>query len=92
MSYPGTLFSEGMLADILEDIVGVIVSNSSYSEGNDEIIALRDIVDAIRATTNAYVDLDSYPPGEPNTRALKRIITKELSGSTITQGTETIFP
>lgn len=92
-AYPGQLFdSDGTLADILEDIIDVIVSNSTYSEGSAEIIALREIVTAIRSATDAYVDLDSYPLGEPNSRALKRIVTKYLSGSTITQGTETIFP
>lgn len=92
-TYPGLLFdSDGMLADILEDITDVIVARSSYSEGSAEIIALRDIIDAIRGTTNSYVDLDQYPPGAANTRALRRDITKYLSGSTVTQGTETIFP
>lgn len=91
--YPGTLFDpEGMLSDILEDIIEKVVSNSSYTEGSAEIIALRDIVTAIQEATNSYINLDSYPPGAANTRALRRIITRYLSGSTITEGTETIFP
>lgn len=93
MSYPSPIFTDGSQLDsIITQITDLIVLNTAYEETDNEIVALRDIATAVAATRDAFVDLDSYPAGEPNTKALKIAIVSALSGSTITNGTETVLP
>lgn len=93
MPYPDQIFIDGVQLDqIIGQIVDVIVTNTGYTESDTEIIALRQIALEIAATTDAFVDLDSYPPGQPNTKALKERIVAALSGINIPNGTETVLP
>lgn len=92
MSYPVQLFISGdNLAQIIDKIADSIVRNSEYTESDTEIIALRQCADAVQEVINCFVDLDSYPPGEPNTTALRSSTVTMLSGSTVTNGPETTF-
>lgn len=93
MSYPSQIFTDGaQLGELLDEIIDVIVANSGYTELDAEIIALREIAEEIIAATDAFVDLDSYPPGEPNTKALRERMMFALSGANITNGPETTLP
>ena len=93
MSYPSLIFTDGaQLGPILNEITNVIVANTGYIETDAEIIALREITIEIVAATNAFIDLDSYPSGEINTKALKEHLMLALSGINITNDSETVLP
>ena len=93
MSYPNQIFTSGaQLGPLLDEIIDVIVTNSGYMDTDAEIIALREIATEIIAATDAFIDLDSYPAGEPNTKALRERLMLALSGINITNGSETTLP
>jgi hypothetical protein len=93
MSYPSNIFTDGSQLDsILEQVVDLIVANTAYEETDSEIVALREIVVELGAAKDAFIDLDSYPPSEPNTKALRERLMLALAGVNITNGTETVLP
>ena len=93
MSYPSNVFTDGSQLDsIITQVVDIIVANTGYSESDAEIVALRDVAEAVNTVLNDFVDLDTYPPTVPNRKALREAIVLALSGSTVTNGPETTLP